>query len=182
MSFYIFGYGSLIWNPGFEYIDRIPARLLNYERSLCMWSISLRGTPENPGLVLGLTKNPNSFCDGIVYKVDTTLYDTVISYLIQRENTPYECYDVLWLPITIENVICYALCFVSKPDHPQYASNLTDNEIHNILCTAHGTNGTSFDYLEQTILALEKVNIYDESLYNIYQSVMNCNISIRQHT
>lgn len=169
MSFYVFAYGSLIWNPGFEYIRRIVGRVLNYERSLCMWSVRFRGTPENPGLVLGLTSKVGSFCDGLVYEVDMHMWDAVLSYLIERENSPYECYDIVWLPI--DGTLYHALCFVSKQDDSYYTGNLKNDEIYNILHTARGTNGSSFEYLEQTILALEKEGIHDESLYNIYQTV-----------
>lgn len=172
MTFYIFGYGSLIWNPGFAYRKKVNATLMNYKRSLCMYSWNLRGTPEKPGLVLGLTKKAGSFCNGIVYEIDANELDKIMSYLIQRENTPYECYDVLTVKMGFEDNIIDALCFVSKEEHFQYAGHLSDNEKIKIICTTGGKNGTSFQYLENTIAAMIDEGIEDIDLNVLYQIVL----------
>lgn len=175
MSYYIFGYGSLIWNPGFPYISKTKGKLMNYQRSLCMYSWGLRGTPQNPGLILGLTKKDNSFCEGIIYEIDMDKQDEIVSNLIYRENTPSPCYDVLILPIQIEaeDKIINTLCFVSKEDHEQFAGHLTQDEKIKIISTARGKNGTTFEYLENTVKSLKNENIEDDELDNLYQIMLS---------
>jgi glutathione-specific gamma-glutamylcyclotransferase len=172
MSFHIFGYGSLIWNPGFVYKKKVNATLMKYQRSLCMYSWSLRGTPKKPGLVLGLTKNNDSFCRGVVYEIDLNEKDKILSYLIQRENTPFECYDILMVPIEIESKMANVLCFVSKEEHPQYAGHLTDDEKVKIISTASGKNGTSLQYFKNTIIALKDAGIEDKELNILFQKLI----------
>ncbi len=79
----IFGYGSLLWNPGFAYEQKMPARLLGYRRAFCRLSIRHRGTPESPGMVAGLT--PGGHCDGLVFVVSNAEREQALAYLDERE-------------------------------------------------------------------------------------------------
>ena len=80
---WIFGYGSLMWRPGFDYVERLPVRLHGYHRAFCVWSHRYRGTPERPGLVLGLDRGGS--CLGIAYRIAPEKQDTVLAYLHERE-------------------------------------------------------------------------------------------------
>src|ERR1700748_1582132 len=80
---WVFGYGSLMWRPGFEFVERIPARLIGLHRALCVYSFVHRGTPERPGLVLGLDRG--GMCRGIAFRVSAALRDQTVAYLRARE-------------------------------------------------------------------------------------------------
>ncbi len=82
---WIFGYGSLVWQPGFEYAQQEIGRLQNYKRSFCMWSIHYRGTPKNKGLVLALDKVQGAVCEGLLFRVRAKNVDKVLAYLRKRE-------------------------------------------------------------------------------------------------
>src|ERR1043166_8962735 len=96
---WVFGYGSLIWRPGFDYLERAPANLIGMHRSLCFYSFDHRGTPERPGLVLGL--DFGGACRGIAYRVAANKRATTLSYLRGREQPTVVYREVVrmtWLP------------------------------------------------------------------------------------
>src|ERR1700678_1594585 len=82
----VFGYGSLMWRPGFDYIERVPARLIGLHRALCVFSFVHRGTPEKPGLVLGLDRG--GMCRGIAFRVAAPARAKTVGYLRSREQVP----------------------------------------------------------------------------------------------
>jgi len=84
-GFWVFGYGSLMWNPGFAFAERVPATLLGYARSFCMWSIHHRGTPEEPGLVLALDLEDRASCRGLAFHVSRDHAAATLAYLRERE-------------------------------------------------------------------------------------------------
>src|ERR1700744_18998 len=90
---WVFGYGSLMWRPGFEFLERVPARLIGEHRGLCVYSFVHRGTPEKPGLVLGLDRG--GACRGIAFRVDAKHRDDVIGYLREREKTTHVYPEVM---------------------------------------------------------------------------------------
>src|SRR5271156_3049135 len=95
---WVFGYGSLMWRPGFEYLEQVPARLIGEQRALCVYSFDHRGTPEKPGLVLGLDRG--GACRGIAFRVAAARRDEVINYLRGREQTTHVYREVMrsvWL-------------------------------------------------------------------------------------
>ncbi|MEM6825352.1 MAG: gamma-glutamylcyclotransferase, partial [Pseudomonadota bacterium] len=82
---WVFGYASLIWNPGFDYEEKAIARLKDYARSFCMRSIHHRGTPQDPGLVLALDAHPGAACEGVAFRVARSHEASVLTYLRERE-------------------------------------------------------------------------------------------------
>jgi cation transport protein ChaC len=162
---WVFGYGSLIWRPGFEYLDRIPAHIIGMHRSLCVYSFDHRGTPERPGLVLGL--DFGGACRGIAYRVAAGKRQATMEYLREREQTTAvyrESTHGIWLDGSPERRIV-ALCYVVDRGHAQYAGRLSHDRQLQIVRQAHGRSGNNRDYVLETVKALEALNIVDHDLH-----------------
>ena len=162
---WVFGYGSLIWRPGFEYAERIPAHIIGMHRSLCVYSFDHRGTPERPGLVLGL--DFGGACRGIAYRVAAKHRAATLAYLRGREQTTAvyrELVRGVWLAGSPERHVS-ALCYTVDRGHPQYASGLTHDRQLRIVRQAHGRSGNNRDYVIETAKALEELNITDHDLH-----------------
>src|SRR3977135_1299227 len=135
---WVFGYGSLIWRPGFDYLDRVPANIVGMHRSLCVYSFDHRGTPERPGLVLGL--DFGGACRGIAYRVAAKERAATLIYLREREQTTAvyrEMVRMTWLPGPAERRVD-ALCYVVDRGHVQYAGPLSHDRKLQIVRHAHG--------------------------------------------
>jgi glutathione-specific gamma-glutamylcyclotransferase len=161
---WVFGYGSLIWRPGFEFAERVPAHIVGMRRSLCVYSFDHRGTPERPGLVLGL--DFGGACRGIAYRVTANKRAPTIAYLREREQTTAvyrELVRSIWLAGNPERRVD-ALCYVVDRGHPQYAAGLNHDKQLHIVRQAHGRSGPNRDYVLETAKALEALNIVDHEL------------------
>ena len=122
-ALWVFGYGSLMWRPGFAYSLRCKAMLRGWRRSLCVYSHVYRGTPEKPGLVLGLDRG--GACPGVAFRVEEALREKTIRYLREREQ-PTAVYLERTVPIVLESgERVSALVYVADRLHPQYAGRLT---------------------------------------------------------
>jgi cation transport protein ChaC len=162
---WVFGYGSLIWRPGFDYLERIPAHIIGMHRSLCVYSFDHRGTPERPGLVLGL--DFGGACRGIAYRVAPGKRAATIAYLREREQTTAvyrEMVRGIWLAGQPERRI-EAMCYVVDRGHAQYAGRLTHDRQLQIVRQAHGRSGNNRDYVVETVKALEALEIIDHDLH-----------------
>ncbi len=163
-SIWIFGYGSLMWNPGFEYCDKQVARLSGYQRSFCMRSVHYRGTAAHPGLVLALDVSKGAYCDGLAFQVARENIDQVQKYLRERELISAAYLEVC-LPITLgcgEQVL--AVTYVIDADHAQYCGGMTAQEQAKIIATATGEYGPNTEYLHNTAAHLHELNIADADL------------------
>lgn len=162
---WVFGYGSLIWRPGFDYVERVPAHIIGLHRSLCVYSFDHRGTPERPGLVLGL--DFGGACRGIAYRVAASRRAATLTYLREREQTTFVYREILhatWLPGSPERRI-EALCYAVDRGHVQYAGRLTlDQQVHTVR-QGHGRSGNNRDYVLETVKSLEELNIVDHDLH-----------------
>jgi cation transport protein ChaC len=162
---WVFGYGSLIWRPGFDFVERVPARMVGLHRSLCIYSFDHRGTPERPGLVLGL--DFGGACRGIAYRVPASRRTATLAYLREREQTTAvyrELVRIAWLAGHPERRID-ALCYVVNRSHPQYAGRLTHEQQLHLVRQGHGRSGNNRDYLIETVGALEALGIRDPDLH-----------------
>lgn len=161
-DFWVFGYGSLMWNPGFFYDDVILARIYGYHRSLCIYSVHYRGTVENPGLVLGLDRGGS--CYGMGFHVPQKKAEETYHYLVEREQ-PTGTYHEKWLHLFLEDKRqVKALAFVTNRKHDQYAGILPLEKVAQIVKGADGLSGTNIDYVLNTAKLLRQNNIYDASL------------------
>ncbi len=163
-AFWVFGYGSLIWNPGFPFTDRRRATLSGWRRAFCMSSIVYRGTPERPGLVLALDEDAEAACHGVAYRVAGTEADATLAYLRDRELVSY-AYRETRLPLVLDgDETVEAVAFVVKRDHEQYRGGLSLAEQADVIATAIGPRGPNAEYLANTIAGLEALNLPDPDL------------------
>jgi cation transport protein ChaC len=166
-SFWVFGYGSLMWNPGFPFEERRYAVLPGFHRRFCIRSTIYRGTPEQPGLVLGV--DAGGECHGMAFRVDASRRDEVLGYLYERE-LPSKVYTPTWVSVLINGEPAEALTFVVKRDHRQFTC-LSEDEMVAIIASSAGANGSNFDYLEKTVHALHELGVPDPDLDFLHQRV-----------
>ena len=165
--FWIFGYGSLMWNPGFPYQDGVHAVLPGFHRRFCVRSTIYRGTPERPGLVLGI--DAGGECNGMAFSVSADRRDDVLAYLFEREMRSY-VYTPSWVSVKVGADTTPALTFVVKRDHQQFVC-MTDDEMANVIASSAGTNGSNFEYLQNTVRALHALGVPDAALDELYEAV-----------
>jgi cation transport protein ChaC len=162
---WVFGYGSLIWRPGFDFLERVEARLVGAHRALCVYSFDHRGTPERPGLVLGLDQGGS--CRGMAYRVPAAKRAETIAYLRAREQTAMvyrEAVRAVWLRGEPERRVS-ALSFMVNRGHAQYAGRLSlDQQLHHVR-QGHGRSGANRDYVTATVAALEELGIRETELH-----------------
>lgn len=160
---WVFGYGSLIWDPGFPVAERRIARATGWHRSFCMRSIHHRGTVESPGLVLALDRAPGSWCDGVAFAVTPGAEDATLAALRERELIS-SAYLETTLPLTTADGPLEALAYVIDPDHVQYCGGLPLEEQARIIAGAVGGRGPNRDYLWSTVAHLQDLGIADADL------------------
>jgi glutathione-specific gamma-glutamylcyclotransferase len=164
---WVFGYGSLMWQPGFEFIERAPARLIGEHRALCIYSFDHRGTPEKPGLVLGLDRG--GACRGIAFRVAAKRRDDVITYLRGREQTTNVYREVtrsVWLENEPRQRIA-ALAYVADRGHVQYAGRLSLQDQLRYVRQGHGRSGNNRDYVLETVRSIEAQGFRDSQLHQL---------------
>ena len=161
---WVFGYGSLLWNPGFTYQRAEVARLHGWHRSFCMTSVHYRGTEAAPGLVLALDRAADGHCDGVAFEVAAGLADETLSTLRERELISY-AYLEDWLPVDLASgTKVPALSYVINRDHSQYSGALPLEAQAQIIAKSHGIRGPNCDYLYATTDHLAKLGIADADL------------------
>jgi cation transport protein ChaC len=168
-DFWVFAYGSLIWDPGFPFEEARPARLMGFHRAFCIRSTNYRGTPDKPGLVLGLDKGGS--CRGIAYRVVAAEAERTMEYLWEREmlNSSYHCMD---LPVTLaDGRAVVARTFVVDRKMPGYVGKLTLDETAARIRHSAGKRGPNRAYLENTVEHLDKLGLRDPGLAQLLVAV-----------
>lgn len=161
---WVFGYGSLIWRPEFDYEERRLATLRGYHRALCLWSRVNRGTPESPGLVFALDRGGS--CRGVVYRLPGAVVPRFFPALWQREMST-GAYLPRWLSCQTEAGTVKALVFVMNRSNPAYIPALPEAEILAIVRRASGRYGPCIDYVLHTAEALHAAGIHDARLARV---------------
>jgi cation transport protein ChaC len=164
---WVFGYGSLMWRPGFEFIERVPARLIGEHRALCVYSFVHRGTPEKPGLVLGLDRG--GACRGVAFRVAEKNSAATITYLREREQVTSVYREVkrsVWLENEARQRVS-ALVYVVDRGHVQYAGRLSQAEQLRHVLQGHGQSGVNRDYVLATVKAIEAEGFRDSQLHRL---------------
>ncbi len=165
MTLWVFGYGSLLWNPGFPVAERLRATLPDYARSFCMSSIHHRGTPEKPGLVLALDHHPGAVCDGLALRAEPGSEDETLAYLRERELVSSAYLERRLQVDLIDGRRIEALAYIIDPDHEQYCGGMPLEEQARIIAGAHGGRGPNPEYLENTARHLEELGIPDAEMH-----------------
>ena len=174
-DFWVFGYGSLMWQPGFAHVETRQARLCGYRRMLCLRSQVHRGTPERPGLVLGL--EPGGSCLGMAFRVAGCLTDEVLSYLREREMST-KAYHEKQLSVRLDNgESVTALAYVVDRSHRQYAGAIDVDEIVRIISGAVGQSGRNEDYVLNTLKHLQALGIRDRQLESVAERLSLADLS-----
>jgi glutathione-specific gamma-glutamylcyclotransferase len=161
-SLWVFGYGSLIWDPGFPVAERRIATLEGWHRSFCMRSIHHRGTVDRPGLVLALDQADGATCTGVVFRVEPGHETATLAGLRDRELIS-SAYLERVLPVATDQGHLDALAYVIDPDHAQYC-HLEREEQARIIAEAVGGRGPNRDYLWATTAHLAELGIADPDL------------------
>ena len=161
---WVFGYASLLWNPGFPVVEERLAELSGYHRSFCMRSIHHRGTENDPGLVLALDAMSGATCQGLALRVKDGAEAETIQYLRERELVSSAYLERL-LPLTVDDgTSITALAYVIDPDHVQYAAHLSLEEQAQIIAHAVGGRGPNTEYLWNTTDHLLQMGVKDTDL------------------
>lgn len=160
---WVFGYGSLIWNPGFPVAEKRIARLRDFARSFCMRSIHHRGTEDDPGLVLALDAHPGAACEGVAFRVAPASHDATMHYLRERELVSSAYVETSVTLRLDDGRLVNAVAYIMDRSHPQYC-HLTLEEQARIIARACGGRGPNDEYLYNTADHLAELGIADEEL------------------
>jgi len=170
---WVFAYGSLMWRPGFPHLERVPARLIGLHRALCVFSFVHRGTPERPGLVLGLDRG--GMCRGIAYRVAAAARAQTLHYLRGREQVT-TVYVETTRQIELEEPArrrVPAVCYICDRSHVQYAGRLTLAQSLHHVRQGHGQSGANRDYVLATVRALEALGYRESDLHLLAARLAN---------
>jgi cation transport protein ChaC len=167
-GWWVFAYGSLLWNPIFPVAESRPALLRGLHRRFCLWSLASRGSPSAPGLVLGLM--PGGACRGVAYRLPAPLAIDELHLLWRREMV-VGSYEPRWVQMDCGARRLVGLAFVVKRDHPQFAGALSIEQQADVIGTACGHLGSSHDYLERTRVALASHGVVDPYLDRVAAAV-----------
>ena len=168
-SIWIFGYGSLIWNPAVHFTEKLRGKVHGYHRSFCLWSTIGRGSPSQPGLMLGLERGGS--CNGIFYRLDRREIWSELDIVFRRELIT-AAYQPTWVSARIsDNSRFKAIAFVINRSHNRYAGALDDETVIQTIAEAKGTLGSCSEYLYETVLQLDNLGMPDRRLASIARRV-----------
>jgi cation transport protein ChaC len=167
-AFWVFGYGSLMWDPGFAFIEARRARVFGYHRALCLLSVINRGTPQKPGLVLAMDRGGS--CHGIAFRVAPEDEENTRRYLWQREMFTGAYRPALLTARLQGGTRAKLLAFVARPDHVQYFRARSPEQAAELVRQGRGARGTALDYLRNVIRHLDEIGIADGPLHRVLKA------------
>jgi len=166
---WVFGYGSLMWRPGFDFLERRSALLHGRRRAFCIYSVHHRGTYARPGLVLGLA--PGGAVRGAAFRVAEAVWPETYAYLREREQ-PTETYFEAWRPVRLDDGSkAEALVFLSDTQHAQWAGALDLEAQARLIAGAVGLSGRNVDYLRDLIAHLREDGVRDHAMEHLLARV-----------
>jgi glutathione-specific gamma-glutamylcyclotransferase len=168
-ALWVFGYGSLMWRPGFPFAERAAATLPGRRRAFCIYSVHHRGTYARPGLVLGLA--PGGSARGMAYRIAPADWDQVYAYLLEREQ-PTETYvEARRFVRLADGRRVEALVFLSDVHHPQWAGRLSLERQAELIAGATGLSGRNVDYLRDLVEHLGEEGVHDRAMRALLELV-----------
>ncbi|MDA8109543.1 MAG: gamma-glutamylcyclotransferase [Betaproteobacteria bacterium] len=173
---WVFGYGSLMWNPAFHFAERRSALLHGYHRRFCLWSRAGRGSPSRPGLMLAL--EPGGSCHGVAYRLPRGAVETELDVIWRREMLTM-AYRPAWVRVRTPKGTEPAIAFVANRGHERYVRELDSEAIVYYLATGAGPLGRCSDYLFDAVAHLEKLGIRDRRLEALARRVRAANHAAR---
>jgi cation transport protein ChaC len=165
---WVFGYGSLMWDPGFPYVEWAPGLVYGYHRALCIFSSRWRGTPERPGLVLGLDRG--GACRGIAFRIAHSDVSTSLEALWEREMRR-GVYHPRLLRARLSRREARVLTFVANPLHPGYAGTLPTGRTAELIANCCGDRGPNIEYLARTLKHLTELGVRDHNLLRVMEAI-----------
>ncbi len=165
---WVFGYGSLIWNPAFHFVEHKLACVFGYHRQYCLWTVKGRGCPRRPGLILGLDRGGS--CRGVAFRIAADSVDEETSIIWKREMVA-SSYKPTWVSARTEHGVVKAIAFVMDHTHERYAGRLSRDRIVETLAHATGQLGSSAEYLFSTAQHLAELGIEDKQLTRLSRDV-----------
>lgn len=170
-GFWVFAYGSLIWNPEFDYVERCVARAHGWRRSFCLgWDYRFRGTVEQPGLMLALDRGGQ--CAGVAYRLPDDALEANLHRLVRREMSMVPtAFPARWIKLSGPQAPATALAFAMNRNSGRYISGLDDGALADVLAQACGFRGSMAEYLFATVARLEELGIHDRHLWRLQELV-----------
>lgn len=165
---WLFGYGSLMWNPVIEFAERRVATIYGFHRAYSLWLLLGRGSPDHPGLMLALDRGGS--CAGLAFRIPADLLKREMPLLWRRE-MPGRTYRPQWVTAHAKEGHVRALTFVADRRSPRYAGKLTDDEIAKRVATASGILGTCTAYLSDAVATLQSLGLRDPRMSRIAKLV-----------
>ena len=165
---WLFAYGSLIWNPGFEFAEMRPGLVRGFHRRFCLWQWRFRGTREVPNLMLAL--DAGGSCNGMVYRIAAPDAKDKLAGVWRREMLG-DGYRPRWLSVWTGDGPVEAVTFVAHRTGERYAGRLSEDTVADRIASACGHRGPSAEYLRQTVLSLEKTDMRDSMLWRLQEMV-----------
>lgn len=167
-ALWIFAYGSLLWRPCYSLVEQRMAVAEGFARRLCVWTLEARGTPQRPGLGLGLDRDPASGCSGVLHRIALTDREAALDALWAREMLT-GIYRPAWIRVTSSGAPVVALAFVVDRAHPQYAGALCRGVQAKMVADARGSLGSCIEYVANTLEALASAGIDEPELRLVLQ-------------
>jgi glutathione-specific gamma-glutamylcyclotransferase len=171
---WIFGYGSLMWKPGFPHDEAVIGRVTGYRRCFCIYSTNHRGSGSRPGLVLGLDRG--GICDGVALRVAPAHARETLNYLRDREQV-HGVYREALLPVQLHDGThrtVMAQAYIVERAHPSYAGQLSLNQQARLITGARGISGVNLDYLINTVEQLSRLGIREPELERLLGRIGAC--------
>ncbi len=165
---WVFGYGSLIWNPAFHFVERRVGTIHGHHRRFCLWTTLGRGSPDCPGLMLGLDRGGS--CRGVVLRIAPEHVESEIDVLWRREMVS-NAYVPTWVRAVTDGGEVPAIAFTINRGHERYAKKMSEEQTADVIARASGRIGPCRDYLLNTVDHLDQLGIHDRTMKRLAEKV-----------